>query len=82
VPEPSMLEKVQVKGQVPNRRVTWLVIFVILIFVALLAAVFFFTWNAQVRMTEKLIVGARKESFGKPKPFKIEEGEKKEENKE
>jgi len=77
-PEPSMLENVKVTGQVPNRRVTWLVIFVILIFIALLATVFFFTWNSQVKMTEKLIVGARKESFGKPKPFKVEENEKKE----
>jgi len=77
-PEPAMLENVRVTGEVPNRRVTWLVIFVILIFIALLAAVFFFTWNSQVRMTERLIVGARKEAFDKPKPFKIEEGEKEE----
>jgi len=74
LPEPALLKDVKVAGQVPNRRVTWLVIFVILIFIGFLATVFFFTWNAQVRMTEKLIVGARKESFGKPKPFNVEEG--------
>ena len=35
----------------PSRATTWFIIFAILIFIGVLGAVFFFTWQAQVRMT-------------------------------
>jgi hypothetical protein len=75
LPEPSMMEKVKVQGEAPTRKVTWIVIFVIMIFIGLLAAVFFFTWNSQVKYSDNIIAKSRKESFPERKQ---EPGEKKE----
>ena len=42
---------VNVKG--PNTKTTWIIIFVILIFIAILGAVFYFTWQGQAGPKEK-----------------------------
>jgi hypothetical protein len=78
-PEPTMLKNVKIKGETPSTKVTWVIIFIILIFIALLAAVFFFTWNSQVRFSENILKDAKKEAFPEGrKSYEIEEGEKKE----
>ncbi|HAJ57346.1 MAG TPA: hypothetical protein DCL35_06215, partial [Candidatus Omnitrophica bacterium] len=76
-PEPSMLKKVRIKGESPTYKTTWVVIFIIMIFIGLLGAVFFFTWNSQVRFTENTLKSSKKDAFPKRKPYDIEEGEKK-----
>jgi hypothetical protein len=76
-PEPTMLKNIKIKGDTPTRKVTWIVIFVIMIFIGLLAAVFFFTWNSQVKFTDNVLKSAKKDAFPERKSYEIEEGEKK-----
>jgi hypothetical protein len=74
-PVPEMLEESPLKSDAPSTTTTWLVIFLILIFVGLLAALFFFTWNRRMQVTEDLNVvrqaafpGAKPEQGGVPAP--------------
>ena len=49
VPVPEMLEESAVKSDAPSTTTTWLVIFLIVIFMGLLAGQFFFTWQRRVK---------------------------------
>jgi len=49
VPVPEMMEESPLKSDAPSTTTTWLVIFLILIFMGLLAGQFFFTWHRRVR---------------------------------
>ncbi len=60
---PEMLTKTRIKSEEPSRTMTWIVIFIIIIFTALLGAVLFFTWNRQARITKEEIFSAKKEAF-------------------
>jgi Na+-translocating ferredoxin:NAD+ oxidoreductase RnfG subunit len=53
---------------------TWILIFIIIIFTGLLAAVLFFTWHRQTKLTREELLSARKSAFPQAK----EEEEKKE----
>lgn len=49
IPVPDMLEESPLKSDAPSTTTTWLIIFLILIFMGLLAGQFFFTWHRRVK---------------------------------
>lgn len=49
VPVPEMLEESPLKSDAPSRTTTWLVIFLIIIFMGLLAGQFFMTWQRRLK---------------------------------
>jgi hypothetical protein len=51
-PVPEMLEESPLKSDAPSTTTTWLVIFLIVIFMGLLAGQFFFTWQRRVKTSE------------------------------
>lgn len=53
-PVPAMLEKTPLKSDAPSTTTTWLVIFLIVIFMGLLAGQFFFTWQRRVKTSGEL----------------------------
>ena len=48
-PAPEMLAKTKIKADSPSKTMTWIVIFIIIIFIGLLTAVLFFTWQHHCR---------------------------------
>ena len=48
-PVPEMMEHSPLKSDAPSTKTTWLVIFLIMIFMGLLAGQFFFTWQRRVK---------------------------------
>ncbi len=50
-PVPEMLKESPLKSDAPSTTTTWLVIFLITIFMGLLAGQFFFTWHRRVKST-------------------------------
>jgi hypothetical protein len=60
---PDVFSKSKFKSKVPTRTATWLIIFSVIIFIALLSAVFFFTWYQQSKVTQKVISEARDNAF-------------------
>ncbi|MFC1709567.1 hypothetical protein ACFL2J_05905 [Candidatus Omnitrophota bacterium] len=65
LPVPEILEKKQVKIKAPTKTTTWMIIFIIIVFMGMLAGVFFFTWHVQARSTKDFIGDARKNAFSK-----------------
>ena len=59
-PVPEMLKESKLKSDAPSNTTTWLVIFMILVFLGLLGGQFFFTWNR--RITASRDAGAVKEA--------------------
>ena len=53
-PVPEMLEESPLKADAPSRTTTWLVIFLIVIFLGLLGGQFFFTWHGRTRSASEL----------------------------
>ena len=53
-PVPEMLEESPLKSDAPSRTTTWLVIFLIVIFLGLLGGQFFFTWHGRTRSAGEL----------------------------
>lgn len=64
-PVPEVLEKSEVKTDAPSKTTTWMIIFIIMLFVGMLAGVFFFTWQTQAHFTKNLIASARDTVFPK-----------------
>jgi hypothetical protein len=60
---PEMLTKTKIKAESPTKTMTWIVIFIIIVFIGLLAGVLFFTWNRQTRITREEILAAKKAAF-------------------
>jgi len=60
---PEMLKKGKFTTEAPSKTATWVLIFVIMIFLALLSLVFFFTWHRQARIAHKRISQAKEETF-------------------
>ena len=52
-PVPEMLEESKLKSDAPSRTTTWLVIFLILIFLGFLGGQFFFTWHRRVKTAQE-----------------------------
>ncbi len=64
-PIPEILETPEVKTDAPSKTTTWMIIFIIMLFVGMLAGVFFFTWQTQAHFTKNLISSARNMVFPK-----------------
>ena len=62
-PAPEMLAKTNIKANSPTKTMTWIVIFLIVIFVGLLAGVLFFTWYSQTKISKEELLSARKSAF-------------------
>jgi hypothetical protein len=65
---PEVLEKSRLKLSLPSKTTTWLIILTIVVFLGLLAGVFFFVWQKQVRASQELIETAKKSAFPEQKP--------------
>lgn len=63
VPVPEMLEDSPLKSDAPSKTTTWLIIFLVLIFIGLLGGQFFFTWHRRTKMGDELAL-VRKAAFG------------------
>jgi hypothetical protein len=77
---PEILAKTKIKSESPSKTITWMIIFIIIIFIGLMAGVLFFTWHRQTRLTREELLAAKKSAFptgGSPS----EEGKSKEEGK-
>ncbi|MFH1339473.1 MAG: hypothetical protein ABIH40_06495, partial [Candidatus Omnitrophota bacterium] len=61
------LEKARLKLNLPSKTTTWLIIMTIIVFLGLLAGVFFFVWQKQVRASQELIETAKKSAFPEQK---------------
>ena len=64
-PIPEILETPEVKTDAPSKTTTWMIIFIIMLFVGMLAGVFFFTWQTQAHFTKNLISSAKNMVFPK-----------------
>ena len=62
-PAPEMLANTNIKANSPTKTMTWIVIFLIVIFVGLLAGVLFFTWYSQTKVGKEELLSARKSAF-------------------
>jgi hypothetical protein len=62
-PSPEMLAKTKIKADEPNKTMTWIIIFVIIIFTGLLAGVLFFSWNRQSRIVKDELLEAKNSAF-------------------
>jgi len=63
LPKPDVLEEAKLKTDSPTKSASWMIIFVIMLFIGMLAGVFFFTWQAQAHVTKNLISDARDSAF-------------------
>ncbi|MFA5099641.1 MAG: hypothetical protein WC547_02015 [Candidatus Omnitrophota bacterium] len=60
---PDMFEKSKLKVNMPAKTTTWLIIIVIIVFLGLLAGIFFFGWLAQMKSSQGVMDAQRKEAF-------------------
>ncbi|MDD5466079.1 MAG: hypothetical protein PHP73_07075 [Candidatus Omnitrophica bacterium] len=60
---PEMLSKTRIKADEPTKTMTWILVFVIIIFIGLLTAVLFFTWHRQARLTREELLSAKESAF-------------------
>ncbi|MFH1698793.1 MAG: hypothetical protein ABH882_07025 [Candidatus Omnitrophota bacterium] len=60
---PEILEKSKFKFNLPNKTTTWLIIMVIISFMGMLAGVFFFIWQGQIKSSQEVLDSARKAAF-------------------
>jgi hypothetical protein len=60
---PQALEKNRLKLNMPVKTTTWLIIIVIIVFLGLLASIFFFGWMVQMKSSQGSIDAQRKEAF-------------------
>jgi hypothetical protein len=75
---PEMLKSDKIKSESPTETMTWVVVFIVIIFVGLLAGVLFFTWHRQTRMTREELLAAKKSAFSGSLENQPEKQEKKE----
>jgi hypothetical protein len=62
-PKPEILERSQLKTDSPTKNTSWMIIFIIMLFIGMLGGVFFFTWQTQAHATKNLISEAREAAF-------------------
>jgi hypothetical protein len=60
---PEMLADKEITSEAPSETMTWLVIFIIIIFIALLAGILFFTWQRQSGLTKGEILASKRSAF-------------------
>jgi hypothetical protein len=62
-PAPEMMAKSKIKADEPSKTMTWMVIFIIIMFIGLLAGVLFFTWQRQIRIGKEELQEAKESAF-------------------
>ncbi len=72
---PEMLSKTKIKAESPTKTMTWIVIFIIVVFAAFLGGVLFFTWLHQSRVTREELLNAKQNAFPDEQEKKEEERE-------
>ncbi|MCH7589549.1 hypothetical protein IIB34_00755 [PVC group bacterium] len=60
---PDMLADADIKSDSPTKTMTWIVIFSIIVFTAIIAGVLFFTWQHQARLSHEALSESRNEAF-------------------
>ena len=73
-PNPELLEKSDINLKSPSTKTTWVIIFVIMIFIGILGITFYFTWQRQARITENIFTREQGSSFSDFKKEKEEKG--------
>jgi hypothetical protein len=58
-----MLENTDANLKSPTTKTTWILIFIILIFISILGGAFYFTWQGQARVTENIFTREKDVSF-------------------
>ena len=66
-PSLELLEESDVNLKSPSSKTTWIIIFIIFIFVGILSATFYFTWMRQEKLTENIFTREKDASFTSPK---------------
>lgn len=79
--ERAMLEESKLKSDIPSKTATWMVIFIIMTFILILGAAFFFAWVRSTRSIEKTTSEATESSFSAPEGESKEKEEATAENK-
>ena len=67
-PVPEVLENSNLNTNAPNKSTTWMIILIIMVFMGMLAGVFFLTWSTQARASRDVISEARDFAFPKKEP--------------
>jgi len=62
-PNLDLVEQSDINLKAPSSKTTWVIIFVILVFIMILGGAFYFTWQGQARMTENIFKREKDESF-------------------
>ena len=80
-PNLELIEKSDINLKSPSSKTTWIVIFIVLIFIGILSSTFYFTWMRQASLTENIFTKEKENSFAEFKPTapgpKLDEPEKK-----
>jgi hypothetical protein len=76
-PNLKVIEDSDVDLKSPNSKTTWIIIFSILIFIAILGGAFYFTWQGQVKVTENIFMKEKDLSFSEFKSPLADEADKK-----
>jgi len=63
LPKPDVLEQASLKTDSPTESTSWMIIFIIMLFIGMLAGVFFFTWQTQANSTKAQIAKERDSAF-------------------
>ncbi|MFH1867392.1 MAG: hypothetical protein ABH843_00350, partial [Candidatus Omnitrophota bacterium] len=76
-PAPEMMETPDIEAESPTKAMTWIIIFIIIIFIGLLAGILFFTWHRQSKITREALLDAKKTAFSEPGPEEEKDSENK-----
>ncbi len=71
-PNLELIEESDINLKAPSSKTTWVIIFVVLIFIAILSLTFYFTWHRQAKITENIFSKEKDNSFSE---FKGSSGE-------
>ncbi|HTL69678.1 MAG TPA: hypothetical protein VL404_00145 [Candidatus Eisenbacteria bacterium] len=62
-PNVELMENSEVNLKSPSTKTTWILIFIILIFISILGGAFYFTWQGQARVTENIFMREKDTAF-------------------
>ncbi len=62
-PNIDLIEESDINLKAPSSKTTWIIIFVVLVFIAILSVTFYFTWHRQAKITENIFSREKDNSF-------------------
>ena len=71
-PNLELIEESDINLKSPSSKTTWIIIFIVLLFIGILTATFYFTWHQQATITENIFTREKDKSFSE---FKSPSGE-------